>query len=156
MIDSANDDLSESLIINLQKLLKEGTEFAKVYGAGEYKTIPNTVGGIFTTAPENVEQEMKKLLTWYNSIKKVTFEDIDYRFETIHHFQDGNGRVGRLIAFKECLRNNVVPFYIDDNNKSEYYHGLKEWNNEKGFLLETCRFGQDLYKNCLIYFKIQY
>lgn len=159
MIDSAKDDLSETLIINLQKLLKEGTEFANVYGAGKYKTMPNTVGGIFTTAPEKVEQEMKKLLTWYKNIKKVTFDDIvefHYRFETIHPFQDGNGRVGRLIAFKECLRNNIVPFYIDDNYKSEYYHGLKEWNNEKGFLLETCRFGQDLYKKLLDYFKIQY
>ena len=159
VIDFANAELTELLVTNLQYFLKEGTEHSKIYGAGKYKSVPNTVGGIETTAPENVEKEMKKLLSWYNSIKKVTFEDIvefHYRFETIHPFQDGNGRIGRLIAFKECLKNNIVPFYIDDANKWLYYRGLKEWNNERNYLLETCRFGQDQYKILLDYFKVKY
>ena len=159
VIDFANAELTELLVTNLQYFLKEGTEHSKIYGAGKYKSVPNTVGGIETTAPENVEKEMKKLLSWYNSIKKVTFEDIvefHYRFETIHLFQDGNGRIGRLIAFKECLKNNIVPFYIDDANKWLYYRGLKEWNNERNYLLETCRFGQDQYKILLDCFKVKY
>ena len=159
IIDIANAELTELLITNLQYFLKEGTEHSKIYGAGKYKAVPNTVGGIETTAPENVEKEMKQLLSWYNSIKKVSFEDIvefHYRFEKIHPFQDGNGRIGRLIAFKECLKNNIVPFYIDDANKWLYYRGLKEWNNEKNYLIETCRFGQDQYKMLLDYFKIKY
>ena len=159
MIDFASAELSEVLITNLQYFLKEGTEHSKMYGAGHYKVVPNTVGGIETTPPENVAKEMKKLLAWYNSLKKVTFEDIvefHYRFETIHPFQDGNGRVGRLIAFKECLKNNIVPFYIDDANKWLYYRGLKEWNTERNYLVETCRFGQDQYKMLLDYFKIKY
>lgn len=159
VIDFANAELTELLITNLQYFLKEGTEHSKIYGAGKYKSVPNTVGEIETTAPENVEKEMKQLLSWYNSIKKVTFEDIvefHYRFETIHPFQDGNGRIGRLIAFKECLKNNIVPFYIDDANKWLYYRGLKEWNKEKNYLIETCRFGQDQYKILLDYFKVKY
>ena len=159
VIDNANEQLSEELILTLQLYLKEGTEHSKQFGAGKYKTMPNVVGGNDTTAPENVSKEMKKLLTWYNKIKTPLFEDIvkfHYRFERIHPFQDGNGRIGRLIAFKECLKNNIVPFYIDDKFKFEYYRGLKEWKNEKGYLLDTCRFGQDLYKELLNYFKIEY
>ena len=159
VIDFATAELTETLIKNLQYILKEGTEQSKTYGAGQYKVAPNTVGGIETTPPEDVSKEMKKLLAWYNSLKKVTFENIvefHYRFEIIHPFQDGNGRVGRLIAFKECLKNNIVPFYIDDANKWLYYRGLKEWNNEKTYLIETCRFGQDQYKMLLDYFKIKY
>ncbi len=159
IIDFAEAELCERLITNLQYFLKEGTEHSKMYGAGKYKVLPNTVGGIETTQPNKVESEMKKLLTWYNSIKHVTFEDIvefHYRFENIHPFQDGNGRVGRLIAFKECLKNNIVPFYIDDNYKVEYYRGLKEWNIDKNYLIETCRFGQDLYKRLLDYFQVKY
>ncbi len=159
VIDHATAALTETLITNLQYLLKEGTEHSKLYGAGQYKVAPNTVGGIETTPPEDVAKEMKKLLAWYNSLKKVTFENIvefHYRFETIHPFQDGNGRIGRLIAFKECLKNNIVPFYIDDANKWLYYRGLKEWNNERNYLIETCRFGQDQYKMLLDYFKIKY
>ena len=159
IIDFANTQLSEDIIKSLQGCLKLGTENSKMYGAGVYKVLPNTVGGIETTQPNKVESEMKKLLTWYNLIKHVKFEDIvefHYRFETIHPFQDGNGRVGRLIAFKECLKNNIVPFYIDDNYKFEYYRGLKEWNNDKNYLIETCRFGQDLYKRLLNYFNVRY
>lgn len=159
VIDFATADLTENLILSLQGLLKQGTEFGTYYGRGLYKVLPNTVGGIETTAPEDVANEMKKLLSWYNSLKKVTFEDIiefHYRFEIIHPFQDGNGRVGRLIMFKECLKNNILPTYIDDKYKAQYYNGLKQWKSEKGFLLETCRFGQDLYKNLLDYFRIKY
>lgn len=159
VIDNANEQLSEELILTLQLYLKEGTEHSKQFGAGKYKTMPNVVGGNDTTAPEDVLREMKDLLSWYNKIKTPLFEDIvefHYRFERIHTFQDGNGRIGRLIAFKECLKNNIVPFYIDDKFKFEYYRGLKEWKNEKGYLLDTCRFGQDLYKELLSYFKIEY
>lgn len=159
IIEYANVNLEDWFITNLHYFLKEGTEHSKQYGAGVYKIAPNMVGGIETSVPKNVVNDMKKLLSWYKSIKKVTFEDIvefHYRFETIHPFQDGNGRVGRLIAFKECLKNNIIPFYIDDANKWLYYRGLKEWNNEKNYLIETCRFGQDQYKMLLDYFKIKY
>lgn len=159
IIDYATMELTDWFITNLQYFLKEGTEHAKIYGAGLYKVRPNTVGGIETALPKEVEKEMKELLKWYNNIKNVTLENIiefHYRFETIHPFQDGNGRVGRLIMFKECLKNNIIPFYIDDKYKAQYYNGLKQWPNEKGFLIETCKFGQDLYKQLLDYFKIQY
>lgn len=157
VIEKANDKLSEEYILTLQKILKEGTEHAKTYGAGRYKLLPNTVGGIATTEPEKVETEMKKLISWYNSLKKVTFEDIvefHYRFELIHPFQDGNGRIGRLIAFKQCLDSNIIPFYIDDGSKWFYYRGLRKWNSDKNYLIETCRFGQDQYKSLLKYFGI--
>lgn len=159
VIDYATTELTNGFITNLQYFLKEGTEHARTFGAGSYKVRPNTVGGIETTLPQDVKQEMDKLLKWYNGLKKVTLEDIiefHYRFETIHPFQDGNGRVGRLIMFKECLKNNIVPFYIDDKFKAQYYNGLKQWPNEKGFLVETCKFGQDLYKQLLDYFKVKY
>lgn len=159
VIEFANAELSEVLINNLQFFLKEGTEHSKFFGAGKYKVAPNVIGGLETTPPEQVENEMKKLLSWYNSLKKVTLEDIvefHYQFETIHPFQDGNGRVGRLIAFKECLKNNIVPFYIDDENKWLYYRGLKEYHIDKNYLIETCKFGQDQYKKLLDYFKVEY
>ncbi len=159
IIDFASEDLTEDFILKLQALLKLGTKFADYYGAGKYKTLPNTVGGIETCKPQDVAKEIKKLLNWYNSLKKVTFEDIvefHYWFETIHPFQDGNGRIGRLIMFKECLKNDIVPFYIDDNYKAQYYNGLRQWKEEKGYLLETCRFGQDLYKQLLDYFEVKY
>ena len=159
IIQNATMELDEVFIKNLQFMLKEGTNFAIIYGAGKYKALPNTVGGIETTKPENIEKEMKKLLSWYNGQKKVNLEDIiefHYKFERIHPFQDGNGRVGRLICFKECLKNNIVPFYIDDKYKFEYYNGLKQWESEKGYLIETCKLGQDLYKALLDYFRVKY
>ena len=158
VIDNAMYELSEDFILTLQKILKEGTEHANTSGAGKYKSLPNVVGGIETAKPADVASEMKKLIAWYNSIKKVAFEDIvefHYRFETIHPFQDGNGRIGRLIAFKQCLKNNFIPFYIDDANKWLYYRGLREWKSEKNYLIETCRFGQDQYKMILDYFDIK-
>ena len=157
VIENAMSELSEEFILALQKILKEGTVHSKTYGAGVYKTLPNTVGGIETANPKNVVNEMKKLIVWYNSLKIVRFEDIvefHYRFETIHPFQDGNGRIGRLIAFKQCLENNFIPFYIDDANKWLYYRGLSEWKSERNYLIETCRFGQDQYKMILNYFEI--
>lgn len=159
VIDNANEELDEEYIKTLQNILKSGTNFAKNFGKGEYKTIPNTVGGIETTKPKDVQKEIKKLLNWYASLKTVTFEDIvnfHYEFEVIHPFPDGNGRVGRLIAFKECLKNNIVPFYIDDKNKWLYCRGLQEWKNEKNYLIETCKFGQDQFRQLLDYFEIEY
>ncbi len=159
IIDFADKDLTEEFILQLQALLKAGTKFADYYGAGKYKTLPNTVGGIETCKPQDVLRQMKKLISWYNSLKKVTLEDVvefHYQFETIHPFQDGNGRIGRLIMFKECLKNDIIPFYIDDNFKAQYYNGLKNWKQEKGFLIETCHFGQDLYKRLLDYFDVKY
>ena len=149
VIERATEPLSEQFILSLQRILKEGTEHARVYGAGVYKTKPNTVGGVETESPVDVPKAMQKLIKWYNSLKVVTFEDIvefHYQFESIHPFQDGNGRVGRLIAFKQCLEQNVIPFYVDDNNKWYYYRGLREWKNERNYLIETCRFGQDQYR----------
>ena len=119
--------------------------------------MPNEVGGAEICQPENVKTEMKKLLSTYNAIENKTFEQIlefHKNFESIHPFQDGNGRIGRLIMFKECLANNIVPFIIDEEHKLFYYRGLKEWNNEKGYLIDTCLSCQDKYKEWLKYFKI--
>lgn len=158
-IDCAKANLNEKFILSLHEILKSGTNQAEFYGTGCYKKYPNTVGGRETISPENVKVEMKKLLDWYNKIKKVNLEDIiefHYKFECIHPFQDGNGRVGRLIMFKECLKNNIVPFYIDDRFKAQYYNGLNKYSEDKNFLIETCKFGQDLYKQLLDYFKVEY
>ena len=126
---------------------------------GKYKKLPNEVGGMATCSPESVQQEMEKLILNYNKIENKTIETIiqfHKNFEEIHPFQDGNGRVGRLIMFKECLNNNIVPFIIDEEHKLYYYRGLKEWENEKGYLIETCLSCQDKYKLWLDYFKIKY
>ena len=141
--------------------LKAGTSDSRKdwFAVGEYKRLPNEVGGNETTSPENVHREMKALLREYDSKKRKTFEDIiDFhqRFESIHPFQDGNGRVGRLIMFKECLSNGFVPFIITDELKMYYYRGLREWNNARGYLLDTCLTAQDSYKSMLDYFRIRY
>lgn len=149
IIDNAELPLDEDFIITLQRILKEGTLYSQTFGAGVYKQLPNTVGGLETISPTEVQKEVQKLLFWYNNLKNIDFSAIvefHYRFEVVHPFQDGNGRVGRLIAFKECLKHNIVPFYIDDANKWFYYRGLREWKSEPNFLIETCLFGQDQYK----------
>ena len=160
VIENAKNELTEKMIKELHFLLKTGTSDSRKdwFNVGEYKKIPNEVGGEETCQPENVKKEMKQLLTTYNSIENKTIETIiecHKHFEKIHPFQDGNGRVGRLIMFKECLNNNIIPFIIDEEHKIYYYRGLKEWDNEKGFLIETCLSCQDKYKAWLDYFKIK-
>lgn len=161
VIDHADDILSEKFIKKLHLTLKNGTSDSRKerVAVGEYKKIPNEVGGMDTALPEEVADKMKTLLKEYNVIKEKTLEDIlDFHveFERIHPFQDGNGRVGRLIMFKECLKHNIVPFIIEDNLKLFYYRGLKEWDNEKGYLTDTCLTAQDKYKAYLNYFRIAY
>ncbi|WP_343010341.1 Fic family protein [Holdemanella biformis] len=161
IIDHAKDVLSEKFIKELHFVLKNGTSDSRKewFVVGDYKKIPNEVGGMNTTLPEEVAQRMKELLKEYNDKKEKSFEDIlDFhvRFERIHPFQDGNGRVGRLILFKECLKYNIVPFIIDDHLKMFYYRGLKEWDYEKGYLIDTCLSAQDKYKADLDYFRIAY
>ncbi len=129
------------------------------FAVGEYKKFPNEVGGRDTALPEEVADKMKTLLAEYRVKKKKTLEDLlDFhvKFERIHPFQDGNGRVGRLILFKECLKHNIVPFIIKDELKFFYYRGLKEWEREKGYLIDTCLTAQDTYKAALKYFRISY
>ncbi len=161
IIDGANKTLTENYIKKLHLILKNGTSDSRKdwFAVGDYKKLPNEVGGKDTVEPKNVSREVKKLLSDYNSKESKTLEDIidfHYRFERIHPFQDGNGRVGRLIMFKECLKYNIVPFIIDDNLKLFYYRGLSEWENEKGYLMDTCLTAQDNFKKYLDYFKIEY
>lgn len=161
VIDCAEEPLTEDIMKELHKILKIGTKdsYLSWFNVGEYKARANVVGGQETTAPSKVESAIKKLITEYSAKKDISIEDIikfHHDFEKIHPFQDGNGRVGRLIAFKECLRFNVVPFIIEDSKKMFYYRGLKEWNSEKGFLIETCLDGQDTYKALLRYFDIPF
>ena len=161
VIDNAKTTLTEKLIKELHLILKTGTsDVGKAWFAvGDYKKLPNEVGGMETALPEEVNDKMKRLLSEYNSKKGKTLEDIlefHVRFEHIHPFQDGNGRVGRLIMFKECLKYNIVPFIIDDDLKFFYYRGLKEWNQERGYLIDTCLAAQDKYKAYLDYFRIDY
>ncbi len=161
IIDNAMKQLSESMIKELHFILKNGTSDSRkdLFNVGSYKGLPNEVGGEETCQPENVKKEMKKLLSKYNAIENKTFENIlefHKDFESIHPFQDGNGRVGRLIMFKECLANNIVPFIIDEEHKLFYYRGIREWKNERGYLIDTCLSCQDKYKAWLEYFKIKY
>ncbi len=161
VIDQAGFALTEKFIKELHFVLKTGTSDSRKdwFAVGEYKKLPNEVGGNDTTLPENVAGEIRKLLADYNALPSKTFEDIvafHVTFERIHPFQDGNGRVGRLILFKECLKNNIVPFIIEDNLKLFYYRGLKEWDHEKGFLMDTCLTAQDRFKAYLDYFRIRY
>lgn len=161
IFDHANAVLTEKWIKELHLILKSGTSDSRKewFAVGDYKQVPNEVGGMDTALPEEVADRMKILLEEYNNKKEKTLEDIlDFhvKFERIHPFQDGNGRVGRLIMFKECLKYNIVPFIIDDDLKMFYYRGLKEWNREKGYLTDTCLTAQDRYKAYLDYFRIAY
>ena len=150
MLDVAEEKLTEEMIKEFHKILKEGTSDSRKewFNVGEYKKLANEAGNMQTSLPKNVVKDMAKLMEWYNSLKKITIKEIiefHYRFERIHPFQDGNGRVGRIIAFKECLKNNIIPFIILDKDKLFYYRGLKEYKNEKGFLVDTCLNAQDQY-----------
>lgn len=161
IIDEASHRLSERMIKELHLTLKNGTSDSRKdwFAVGEYKKFPNEVGGMETTEPMNVANEMKALIKSYNRKEDIAFEDIlDFhvRFERIHPFQDGNGRVGRLIMFKECLKHNIVPFIITEQTKLYYYRGLKEWNRERGFLRDTCLNEQDRFKAVMDYYKISY
>ena len=161
IIDHATDKLTESFIKELHFILKTGTTDSNKdwFVVGDYKRLPNEVGGIETSLPECVVDDMKQLLKEYNTKKQKSFDDLldfHHRFESIHPFQDGNGRVGRLILFKECLANNMVPFIITDELKMFYYRGLQNWPEIKGFLRDTCLTAQDQYKLLLDYYRIKY
>lgn len=161
VIEQANQPLSETFIKGLHLTLKSGTSDSRKdwFAVGDYKKLPNEVGGRETVSPEEVPARIKALLRDYNAVKEKTLEEIvafHYEFESIHPFQDGNGRVGRLILFKECLRNNIVPFIIDEDLKMYYYRGLHEWKSERGYLMDTCLAAQDKFKATLDYFRIPY
>lgn len=161
IIDHATEPLTEHLVKQLHLLLKSGTSDASRpwFSVGDYKRLPNEVGGMETAAPEEAEASVRTLLMEYGSKISITLEDIlDFhqRFESIHPFQDGNGRVGRLIMFKECLRHGIVPFIITEELKMFYYRGLREWPHIPGYLMDTCLTAQDNYKAILDYFRIQY
>lgn len=157
MLDVADKELTEEMIKEFHKILKEGTSDSRKdwFNVGEYKKLANEAGNMKTSLPKNVQKDMVKLMQWYNSLEKITIENIiefNYRFECIHPFQDGNGRVGRIIVFKECLKNNIVPFIILDKDKLFYYRGIKEYKNEKGYLIDTCLNAQDQYKEMIKYY----
>ncbi len=157
MLDVADEELTEEMIKEFHKILKEGTSDSRKdwFNVGDYKKLANEAGNMKTTLPKNVQKDMIKLMQWYNSLGKVKIEDIiefHYRFECIHPFQDGNGRVGRIIMFKECLKNNIIPFIILDKDKLFYYRGLKEYKSEKGYLIDTCLNAQDQYVRLIEYF----
>jgi Fic family protein len=161
IIEQANAPLSEKIIKQLHLILKSGTSDARKgwFTVGGYKRLPNEIGGKETVAPEEVAPAMQKLIKAYNAANEKSLDDLlefHYQFELIHPFQDGNGRVGRLILLKECLRNDIVPFIIDDELKLFYYRGLREWPNERGFLRDTCIAAQDQFKKVLAYFRIEH
>ena len=161
VIENAGKPISETFIKELHRTLKSGTTDARQewFAVGAYKRLPNTVGDMYTASPEEVADKMKELLSGYNAIVEKTLDDLldfHYRFECIHPFQDGNGRIGRLLLFKECLRCNIVPFIIDEELKVFYYRGLKEWSGERGCLRDTCLAAQEDFKKYLDYFRIRY
>lgn len=159
MLDKAEETLTEDMIKEFHKILKEGTADSRKewFKVGEYKQVVNETGSTKTTLPKYVQRDMAKLMEWYNSLAKITIKDIiefHARFEKIHPFQDGNGRVGRMIIFKECLKNNIIPLIILDKDKVFYYRGLKEYQNggEKGYLIDTCLNAQDQYAKLIEYY----
>ena len=161
IIDRAGSLINEALIKQLHAMLKNGTSDSRKdwFVVGDYKKLPNEVGGKVTALPKEVPAKMKELVAAYNAKKERTFDELlafHYRFECLHPFQDGNGRIGRLLLFKECLRYNIVPFIIDEELKMFYYRGLKEWQNERGFLRDTCLAAQNKFKTYLDYFQISY
>lgn len=161
VIDDANRALSQAMIKRLHEILKSGTSDSRQdwFAVGEYKKLPNEVGGQETVAPEDVENRMRALLNAYNAKTRKTLHDLlDFhvQFESIHPFQDGNGRVGRLILFKECLKNDIVPFIITDDLKMFYDRGIREWKTEPGYLTDTCLTAQDHFKALMDYFRIPY
>ena len=159
MLDAADKELTEEMIKEFHKILKEGTSDSRKdwFNVGEYKKLVNEAGNMKTTLPKNVKKDIVKLMQWYNSLDKITIKEIiefHVRFERTHPFQDGNGRVGRIIAFKECLKNNIVPFIILDKDKLFYYRGLYRYqtNQEKGYLIDTCLNAQDQYIKMIEYY----
>ena len=159
MLDIASEPLTEDIIKKFHKILKEGTMDSRKewFNVGEYKKLPNEAGMMKTASPNETPKEMQKLMEWYNSLSKITIKEIiefHAKFEKIHPFQDGNGRVGRMIMFKECLKNNIIPFIILDKDKLFYYRGLKEYqgNREKGYLIDTCLNAQDQYIKMIEYY----
>ena len=161
VIDIAEEELTEDIIKKLHYILKHDTKDSMLswFAVGDYKKRANVVGGRKTTKPADVHKAMKALLEEYNTKEKKTIEDIitlHAEFEYIHPFQDGNGRVGRLVTLKECLHHNLIPFIIEDSKKAYYYRGLTEWKNEKGWLIDTCLDGQDTFKSLLDLFDIKY
>ena len=161
IIDSASYAPSESFIKQLHAVLKNGTSDSRLnwFAVGDYKKVANEVGGKETAEPKEVPAKMKALLADFHSKKTLNFDDLldfHWRFESIHPFQDGNGRIGRLILFKECLRNGIVPFIISDDLKMFYYRGLQNWPSEKGYLRDTCLTAQDQFKKILDYFSVPY
>jgi Fic family protein len=161
IIDKAEEPLTEELIKQLHGILKTGTSDSRKewFAVGDYKRLPNEVGGEATCEPEKVQESMHRLLEWYNAQPQHALGDIldlHVRFEKIHPFQDGNGRVGRLVMFKECLGSGIVPFIITDELKMFYYRGLREWDHIDGYLTDTCLTAQDNFKALLDYFRIPY
>ena len=159
MLDIADEELTEDIIKNFHRILKEGTMDSRKewFNVGEYKKLANEAGSMKTSLPKQTPKDMKKLMEWYSSLTEITIKDIiefHARYEKIHPFQDGNGRVGRMIAFKECLKNNIIPFIILDKDKLFYYRGLKEYQNngEKGYLIDTCLNAQDQYTKMIKYY----
>ena len=161
IIENAKRSLTENMIKNLHYILKAGTSDSREnwFNVGDYKKLPNEVGGLPTASPEEIPAKISDLLAWYDELSTPDFDDLlefHHRFEKIHPFQDGNGRVGRLILFKECLHFGIVPFIITEDLKAFYYRGLKNWPKEKGYLRDTCLTAQDNFKKDLDYFEIEY